>query len=290
MELTREDLEDFLNLASRFKKERYSKALDNKVLVMIFEKPSTRTRVSFEVAMMELGGKSITLNVNDIQLSRGESIEDTARTLELYSHVIGARVFNHQDIVRLARATRIPVINLLSDLYHPCQIVGDLLTIKELKGLNNITLAWVGDGNNVCNSLIIGCSLLGIRVNLAIPEGYEPYKEALEFAKDYVKIMRDPREAVKDVDIVYTDSFVPMGKEHEREVRLKKLFPKYQVNKELFSLAKDDAIFMHCLPAKRGEEVTDDVIDGERSVVWRQAENRLHAQKAILYRLLKGKD
>ncbi len=287
LELSAEELNNLLELAKRFKVERYNQALRNKVFVMIFQKVSTRTRVSFEVAMRELGGYAITLNANDIQLSRGESIEDTARTLELYSDAIGARVFAHEDVVRLARASRVPVINLLSDLYHPCQILGDLLTIREVKGNSkDLTLAWIGDCNNVCNSLIIGCSLADIKVRIGCPEGYEPYKEALNFAKD-VEILHDPRDAVRDADIVYTDSFVSMGKESEREERLKVFLPRYQVNKELFSLAKSDAIFMHCLPAKRGEEVTDDVIDSDRSVVWRQAENRLHAQKALLYTLLR---
>lgn len=286
MELTTKELDDIIGLASQLKKDRYKKLLNGKVFTMIFQKASTRTRVSFEVALLELGGNTITLNINDIQLSRGESIEDTARTLALYSSAIGARVYSHNDIVRLAKASKVPVINMLSDLYHPCQILGDLLTISEVKKSKDLTIVWVGDGNNVCNSLIIGCHLAKIKVRVACPEGYEPYKEALEFTKDSVEIIHDPKKAVKDADIVYTDSFVSMGHEDEREERLKIFLPDYQVNKELFGLAKSDAIFMHCLPAKRGEEVTDDVIDSERSVVWQQAENRLHAQKALLVTLL----
>ncbi len=288
MELNKDELEDLITLAIKMKKDRYSKALENKIFTMIFQKASTRTRVSFEVAMVELGGHAITLNINDIQLSRFESIEDTARTLALYSHGIGARVYSHQDIIKLANNSKVPVINLLSDLYHPCQVLGDLLTIRELKGnKDNLTLAWIGDGNNVCNSLIIGTYLANIKMRVACPEGYEPYNEAIRFAKGNVEITHNPKEAIKDADIVYTDSFVSMGHEKEREERVRVFLPKYQVNSELFALAKSNAIFMHCLPAKRGEEVTNDVIDSNRSVIWQQAENRLHAQKALLYRLLR---
>jgi ornithine carbamoyltransferase len=286
MELSSKELNNIIRFAMKLKKDRYKKLLKNKVFAMIFQKASTRTRVSFEVAMLELGGNAITLNINDIQLSRGESIEDTARTLALYTDGIGARVYAHDDIVRLAKASRVPVINMLSELYHPCQTLGDLLTIKELKK-RPTTLAWIGDGNNVCNSLIIGAHLAKIKVRVGCPEGYEPYEEALKFAKGSVEIIHDPREAIRDADIVYTDSFISMGHEHEKDERLKVFLPNYQVNKKLFALAKKDAIFMHCLPAKRGEEVTDDVIDSKRSVVWKQAENRLHAQKALLATLLK---
>jgi ornithine carbamoyltransferase len=268
----------------------YAQSLAGKVLAMIFQKPSTRTRVSFDLAMHKLGGHTITLNASEIQLSRGESIEDTARTLSCYVDAIGARVYNHEDVVKLANAASVPVINMLSDLYHPCQVLGDLLTIKEVKGrLSGLTLAWVGDGNNVCNSMVIGCSLVGIVVNVACPKNYEPIKDALDFAIEHngsVNIMEDPKEAVSNSDIVYTDSFVSMGKESERDERLKVFLPRYQVNDELISLAREDAIFMHCLPAKRGEEVTDSVIDSNRSVVWLQAENRMHAQKALLYMLM----
>ncbi len=307
MELDSKDVAEILSIAEMMKggmakargrrrgRFRLNMArLKDKVFVMIFQKPSTRTRVSFEVAMRELGGYAITLNVSDIQLSRGESIEDTARTLSRYADAIGARVYAHDDIVRLARAADVPVINMLSDLYHPCQILGDLLTIKEVKGkLAGLTLAWVGDGNNVCNSLIIGSTLTGMIMKIACPRGYEPSQDALNFAREhngYVEIMEDPREAVMDADIVYTDSLVSMGKEAEREERLKVFLPRYQVNDDLIALAKSDAIFMHCLPAKRGEEVTDSVIDGPHSVVWQQAENRLHAQKALLYLMLTSAD
>ncbi|MFN4336938.1 MAG: ornithine carbamoyltransferase [Candidatus Nitrosocaldus sp.] len=307
MELDSKDVAKILSIAEMMKGRMVGRArgkrgrfrlntarLKDKVFVMIFQKPSTRTRVSFEVAMRELGGYTIALNASDIQLSRGESIEDTARTLSRYADVIGARVYAHSDIERLARAADIPVINMLSDLYHPCQILGDLLTIKEVKGkLAGLTLAWVGDGNNVCNSLIIGSALTGMIMKIACPKGYEPLQDALNFAREhngYVEIMEDPRDAVRDADIVYTDSLVSMGKEAEREERLRVFLPMYQVNDDLIALAKSDAIFMHCLPAKRGEEVTDSVIDGSHSVVWQQAENRLHAQKALLYLMLTNTD
>lgn len=293
MELKGKEIEQIIKLALKLKK-RSKPVLKNKVFAMIFQKPSTRTRVSFEVAMLELGGHAVNLSMNDLQLSRGETIEDTARTLSVYADAIGARVNDHKDVVKLASAASIPVINMLSDIYHPCQVLGDLLTIREVKGkFKGLKLAWVGDGNNVCNSLIAGCTMMGINVSVACPKGYEPNKEAIDFAKSEAaknkctfEIVNDPKEAVKNSDIIYTDAFVSMGKEVEREERLKIFLPNYQVNAELMKLAKSDVVFMHCLPAKRGEEVTDDVIDGKHSVVWQQAENRLHAQKALLCLLL----
>jgi len=295
MELNGKEIANLLNLASKLKKKN-QQMLKNKVLAMIFQKPSTRTRVSFETAMFELGGHAINLGMNEIQLSRGETIEDTARTLSVYADAIAARVYSHNDVERLADAASVTVINMLSDLYHPCQVLGDLLTIKEQKRrLNGLNLAWIGDGDNVCNSLMIGCSLTSINVIVACPKGYEPYQKAIEFARKVsakngstVQITSDPKQAIKNADIVYTDSFVSMGKEAEKDARLGIFLPNYQVNADLMSLAKRDAIFMHCLPAKRGEEVTDDVIDGKQSVVWQQAENRLHTQKALLCMLLKN--
>ena len=292
MELDGKEVAKLLNLASKLKK-RNQQLLKNKILVMIFQKPSTRTRVSFETAMFELGGHAINLTMNEIQLSRGETIEDTARTLSVYADAIAARVYAHSDVEKLAKAASVPVINMLSDLHHPCQALGDLLTIKEQKRkLNGLNLAWIGDGDNVCNSLIVGCALTGINVTVACPKGYEPYQGALEFAKSAkngstVQITNDAKQAVRNADIVYTDSFVSMGKESEKNTRLNTFLPDYQVNAGLMSLAKRDSIFMHCLPAKRGEEVTNDVIDNKQSVVWQQAENRLHAQKALLCMLLK---
>ncbi len=295
MELSNREVANLLKLASKLKKKN-QQLLKNKVLAMIFQKPSTRTRVSFETAMFELGGHAINLSMNDIQLSRGETIEDTARTLSVYADAIGARVHSHKDVERLANAASVPVINMLSDLYHPCQVLGDLLTIKEQKRkLNGLNLAWVGDGDNVCNSLIIGCVLTGINVAIACPKGYEPSQDVLEFARrasasngSTVQLSSDAKRAVKNADIVYTDSFVSMGRETEKDTRLSVFLPNYQVDATLMSFAKRDAIFMHCLPAKRGEEVTDDILDGKQSVVWQQAENRLHVQKALLCMLLKN--
>ncbi len=257
---------------------------------MIFQKPSTRTRVSFETAVYQLGGHPLNLGWNEMQLGRGETISDTAKVLDRYVDAIMARVFSHSDLVELAENAKVPVINGLSDRYHPCQILADLLTLmqhkKRLKGLK---LAYVGDGNNVCNSLIIGCAKTGVNVSVARPNGYGPDQEAVKLAEEAttqfgstVQITDDPEEAVKGSDAVYTDTFVSMGMEKEKEARLQLFVPKYQVNKSLFSLAKPDAIFLHCLPAHRGEEVTRDVIDGPTSVVWDEAENRQHTSRGLL--------
>jgi ornithine carbamoyltransferase len=263
--------------------------LKGKTLGMIFAKPSTRTRVSFETAMTQLGGHAIYMGVGDLQLGRGETIADTARTLSRYVDAVMARLFKHEDIVELARNSSVPVINGLTDLLHPCQTLADLQTIREKKGmLKGLKLAWVGDGNNVCNSLLLGCTLVGMNISVACPEGYEPPAEIVGQAGTNAKrsgaeleIINDPKEAVKGADVVYTDVFVSMGQEAERERRLRD-FKGYQVNRELLKRAKKDVIFMHCLPAHRGEEVAAEVIDGPHSVVFDQAENRLHAQKAVL--------
>ena len=264
--------------------------LKGKTLGLIFQKPSTRTRVSFEIAMFQLGGNTIYLNSNDLQMSRGESIEDTSKTLSLYVDCIVARVFSHVDLQDLARYSKVPVINGLSDLFHPCQVLADLMTILENKHYcKGLHLAWIGDGNNVCSDLLIGCMKMGISVVAAIPEGFEPPNSVLEAARRIgyknncgFDITREPTVAVKGADIVVTDTFVSIGTESEREARRAVFLPKYQVNSNLMELAKGDSIFMHCLPAKRGEEVTADVIDGKSSVVWIEAENRLHVQKALL--------
>ena len=267
--------------------------LKGKTLGMIFEKPSTRTRVSFETAMTHLGGHAIYLGVGDLQLGRGETIADTARTLSRYVDVIMARLFKHGDLLELARNSRVPVINGLTDLLHPCQVLADLFTIRERKGeLRGLKLAYVGDGNNVCNSLLLGCSKVGINISVATPEGYAPDAEILkqaereaEVSKTKVEVGTDPHEAVIGADVVYTDVWVSMGQEAERERRLRD-FRGYQVDSKLLGDAKPDVIFMHCLPAHRGEEVAADVIDGPHSVVFDQAENRLHVQKAILAHLV----
>ena len=264
--------------------------LKGKTLGLIFQKPSTRTRVSFEIAMFQLGGNTIYLNSNDLQLSRGESLEDTSKTLSLYVDCIVARVFSHVDLQDLARYSKVPVINGLSDLFHPCQVLADLMTILENKHYcKGLHLAWIGDGNNVCSDLLIGCMKMGISVVAAIPEGFEPPNSVLEVARRIgyknncgFDITREPAVAVKGADIVVTDTFVSIGTESERDARRAVFLPKYQVNSNLMELAKGDSIFMHCLPAKRGEEVTADVIDGKSSVVWIEAENRLHIQKALL--------
>jgi ornithine carbamoyltransferase len=268
--------------------------LRGKILGMIFQKPSTRTRVSFETAILQLGGNAINLSFNDLQLSRGESIEDTSRTLSLYLNCIVARVFSHNDIEKLSRHSTVPVINGLSDLFHPCQILSDMLTILEHKNkLRDITLAYIGDGNNVCNDLLLACSKLGINIRVATPRGFEPLNWVIDVAKDECKknkstvlITTDPFEEIKEVDVIYTDTFISIGKEEEKEKRDYIFLPNYQINDRLVEHAKSDYIFMHCLPAKRGKEVTAEIIDGPHSVVWTQAENRLHVQKALLIKLL----
>jgi ornithine carbamoyltransferase len=264
--------------------------LKGKTLGLIFQKPSTRTRVSFEIAMFQLGGNTIYLNSNDLQMSRGESVEDTAKTLSLYVDCIVARVFSHEDLQNLARFSKVPVINGLSDLFHPCQVLADLMTIMEYKHhFKGLQLAWIGDGNNVCSDLLIGCMKTGISVVAAIPKGFEPPISVLDIVRSVgyknncaFDVIREPTEAVKNADIVVTDTFVSIGTENERETRRSVFLPKYQVSSSLMESAKADSIFMHCLPAKRGEEVTADVIDGKSSVVWIEAENRLHMQKALL--------
>lgn len=270
------------------------KQLEGKILGMLFQKPSTRTRISFETAILQLGGNAINLSFNDLQLSRGESIEDTARTFSLYLDCLVARVFSHSDIELLSQYSNIPVINGLSDLFHPCQVLADLLTIMEYKKrLEGITLAFVGDGNNVCNDLLLGCSKLGINIKISTPSGFEPLKRVVDVAKkdsaknnSYVLVSNDPSEVVKDADVVVTDTFISIGKESEKQHRDGIFLPKYQVNTSLVKNAKEDYIFMHCLPAKRGMEVTGEIIDGPHSVVWSEAKNRLYVQKALLIKLL----
>ena len=267
-----------------------SKSLKGKILGMIFQKPSTRTRVSFETAMLHLGGYAINLSFNDLQLSRGESIEDTAKTFSLYVNVLMARVYAHEHIERLAKTATIPVINGLSDMFHPCQILADLQTILEYKKkLRGLKLTYIGDGNNICNDLLLGCSKLGIDISVSTPLGFEPLDWITEIARLESKkndssllITSNPKEAITNADVVVTDTHISIGKENEIDNREKLFFPKYQVNSELVKLAKKDYIFMHCLPAKRGKEVSSSVIDGPHSVVWTEAENRLHVQKALL--------
>ena len=290
-ELDSKEIEHLLELAIELKKEQKKghekPILQNKTLAMIFEKPSTRTRVSFEVGMLQLGGHAITLSSDNLQMSRGETISDTAKTLSRYVDAIMARVYDHDTLEEFSAYSSIPVINGLSNLYHPCQILADLMTIKEhKKNLKKIKIAWIGDGNNVCNSLILGCSKLQIEISVATPNGFEPSDVAVSTAKLHTKIeiTNDPITAITDADVVMTDTFVSIH--NTDKDRLSKFLPKFQINSDLMKNAKKDAIFLHCLPAKRDQEVTSDVIDGPQSVVWDEAENRLHVQKALLVSLL----
>jgi len=291
--LTREEIEQILKTSELLKfqllRGQEHPLLKGKTLAMIFEKPSTRTRVSFEVGMWQLGGYALYLSANDLQLGRGETIGDTAQTLSRYVNGIMARVFSHQTILDLIQHSKVPVINGLSDFSHPCQGLADLFTVYEKKGrLNGLKLAYVGDGNNVAHSLIDGCSKVGMNIVLSCPKGYEPDSKVVAVGKreakingSEVKVTDDPKEAVKGADIIYTDVWASMGKEKEHAERIKVLKP-YQVNSKLVKGAKEDYIFMHCLPAHRGEEVTDEVADSKNSVIFDQAENRLHTQKALM--------
>jgi ornithine carbamoyltransferase len=290
-ELDSKEIEHLIELAIELKKQQKKgnekPVLQGKTLAMIFEKPSTRTRVSFEVGMLQLGGHAITLSSDNLQTSRGETISDTAKALSRYVDVIMARVYEHETLEKLAEHATVPIINGLSDSYHPCQILADLMTIKEhKKNLKKVKIAWIGDGNNVCNSLILGCSKLNIKISVATPDGFEPSNIAVSTAKLHteIEITNDPSKAVEDADVVMTDTFVSIH--NDEKDRLEKFLPKFQVNSDLMKKAKKDAIFLHCLPAKRDQEVTGDVIDGPQSVVWDEAENRLHAQKALLLSLL----
>jgi len=267
--------------------------LQGKTLGMIFQKSSTRTRVSFEVAMYQLGGYALFLNANDLQLGRGESLADTARVLSRYLDGVMIRTYAQADVEEFARYATIPVINALTDLLHPCQILADLLTIKEYKGtLTGLKLAYVGDGNNICHSLLFGCAKVGMDISVASPEGYKPDENIVRLARldassagSKVEILTDPVEAVSEADIVVTDVWASMGQEAEQAKRTV-VFAPYQVNEKLVAHAHQDYIFLHCLPAHRGEEVTADIIDGPHSAVWDEAENRLHTQKAVLAMLL----
>jgi ornithine carbamoyltransferase len=290
MDLTPDELRQLLKRASELKAMLHAgqvhEPLKNKVLAMLFEKSSTRTRVSFEAGMAQLGGHAMFLSPRDTQLGRGEPIEDTARVLSSMVDIIMVRTFEHEKITRLASRSRVPVINGLTDWLHPCQLLADMQTWLEHRGdMRGRTAAWVGDGNNMCNSYINAARQLDFKLNIACPEGYDPDSELLKLAGDSVRIVRDPREACRDADLVVTDVWASMGQEDEQNTRAQ-AFANYQVNSSLMALAKPDALFMHCLPAHRGEEVSAEVIDGAQSVVWDEAENRLHAQKALLEFLL----
>ena len=296
-DLTSEEVLDLLKLGLKLKKELKEgiphPILKGKTLGMIFTKSSTRTRVSFEVGMTQLGGYPLFLSSNDIQLGRGESIHDTAKVLERYLDGIMIRTFAHSDVLELAEEASIPVINALTDLLHPCQVLADLMTAYEHKGrLEGLKFAYIGDGNNMAHSIMYGCAKAGLDCAIATPEQYRCDAEVVANAKDDFRksgrklvITSDPVEAIKDADIVYTDTWVSMGQEAEKAER-QRIFTPYTVDGKLFSNAKDDAVFMHCLPAYRGFEVTEEVIDGPQSVIFDEAENRLHAQKAVMATLM----
>jgi len=298
-DLSLDEINAIFDLAADLKKKLREgtphKFLEGQTLGMIFSKPSTRTRVSFETGIYQLGGIGMYFGPTDLQLKRSENIYDTAKVLSRYLNGIMTRTFDHQDVIDLAKYASIPVINGLTDLLHPCQVLADLFTILEKKGkVKGLKLAYVGDGNNVAHSLLYGCSKVGMNISIASPKRYNPKEEIVKASirnsnamNSKVEIIDNPEEAVKDADIIYTDVWASMGQESEATER-KKIFNKYQVNERLVKLAKEDYIFMHCLPAHRGDEVVDEIMDSPNSVVFDEAENRLHVQKAIMV-LLMGK-
>lgn len=291
----KDDVKHILELASKIKAGEIEKnPLEGKTLAMIFEKPSTRTRVSFDVGMYQLGGRTLFLSSNDLQMGRGEPISDTAKVLSRFVDGIMIRAIEHDDVVELAKYSDVPVISGLTNLEHPCQVLADVLTIKEHFGsFDGKKICFVGDGNNVCNSLLLIAPILGMNMSVTCPKGYEPNSQIIKKAQKLanknnteITVTDDVELALNNVDVVYTDVWVSMGDEIE-SVQREIDFKPYQVNSDLMKLANDDAIFMHCLPAIRGQEVSADVIDGPQSVVFDEAENRLHAQKAVLYYYLK---
>ena len=290
LDLSSQELTQLLNraieLKSMHKAGEIYEPLKNKVMAMIFEKSSTRTRVSFEAGMTQLGGHAMFLSPRDTQLGRGEPIEDTARVLSSMVDIIMVRTFEHKKIEKLAEYSSVPVINGLTDWVHPCQLLADMQTWMEHRGdITGRTVTYVGDGNNMCHSYINAARQLDFKLNIACPEGYDPDTSLVKAAGDCVTIFRNPKDACKGSDLVVTDVWASMGQEEEQKIR-EKAFANFQVNQELMSLTNEDALFMHCLPAHRGEEVSADIIDGKQSVVWDEAENRLHAQKALVEFLL----
>jgi len=296
-DLSTEEVWQILNLAKELKEEWQKGGnkpiLKGKTLGMVFQKPSLRTRVSFEMGMIHLGGQALYLSPNEIKLGERESVPDVARVLSRYVDGIMARVFAHRHIEELAAYSRVPVINGLSDYNHPCQALSDLFTIWEKRGeLKGLKLAYVGDGNNVATSLLFAATKVGMDISLASPEGYELSDDVVELGQEFaarsgskIELVRDPAMAVHEADVIYTDVWTSMGQEEETEKRLK-IFPPYQVNAALVAMAKPDVMVMHCLPAHRGQEITDEVADGPHSVIFDQAENRMHTQKAILALLM----
>ena len=291
-DLTPEEIRRIFNLTFKLKKKN-KKYLKDKTLGMIFEKSSTRTRVSFEVGMFQLGGTALFLSKNDLQLGRGETIKDTALVLARYLDGIMIRAYSHKNVLELAKYSSIPVINGLTDLLHPCQALSDFFTILEFKGtVKNLKIGYIGDGNNVANSLVITAAKLGANITIASPEGYFINKAIEEQAREFAKksgsviiLSKDPLEAAKEADVLYTDVWVSMGQESEKEKKIS-IFQNYRIDSDLLKKAREDVIVLHCLPAHRGEEITDEVMDGSRSVIFDQAENRLHTQKAIMTLLM----
>jgi ornithine carbamoyltransferase len=294
LDISRTELDGIITEAEKLKRQKKAGVphalLAGKTLAMIFEKASTRTHISFEVGMNELGGHALFLNARDMQIWRGEEIRDTARAASRYVSAIMIRAYKHSTIEEFAKYATIPVINGLSDLEHPCQLLADIMTMKEHFGsIHDLKVAWVGDGNNVCNSLILSTVLTGYDVTVATPEGYEPEDAFVKKARSLggnVKLVRKPEDAVKDADVIVTDTWISMGDDEEKDVRLK-VFKQYTVDAALLRHASPGARVLHCLPAHRGQEIADEVMEGGQSLVWDEAENRLHAQKALLVRLLK---
>lgn len=287
-DLTKEEIYKIFDITKYFKSIRKEKKitehLKNLTIGLLFSKPSTRTRLSFEVAIYQLGGFPIYFSTETTQISRGESIKDTAKVISKYIDGIIIRTYKQEDLEEFANYSEIPVINALTDLYHPVQILCDFFTIYEKKGtLENIKITYIGDGNNICNTLIEGCDLLGIEIRISCPDEYRPNEKVIENVKNknLLKISSKPDIFIEDADIIYTDTWVSMGNEGEKEKRIK-IFKNYQVNEKLIKKAKKDFLFMHCLPAHRGEEVVNEIIDGPNSIVFEQAENRLYCQKGLL--------
>ena len=295
MDLSREEIIDLLNMADQLKYELKHgiehRLLAGKTLGMIFQKASTRTRVSFETGIYQLGGYGLFLSSNDLQIGRGEPVEDTARVLSRYLDGIMIRTFDQEEVEKLAEYGSIPVINGLTDFCHPCQVLADLMTVREYKGtLKGLKMCFIGDGNNMANSLIVGGLKTGMTVSIACPEGYRPPQEILDFTKDYegkFLLTDSPAEAAKDADVIFTDVWASMGQEGEAEKR-REAFKGYQVNAELLSHAKPDCMVQHCLPAHRGEEIAADVFEAHSKEIFDEAENRLHAQKAVMVTLMRG--
>lgn len=293
LDLTTEEITELLNLADQLKYEQKNgikhHRLEGKTLGMIFQKASTRTRVSFETGMYQLGGYALFLSASDLQIGRGEPVEDTARVLSRYIDGIMIRTFEQSEVESLAKYGSIPVINGLTDFCHPCQVLADLLTVREHKGrLEGLKMCYIGDGNNMANSLIVGGLKMGMTVSVACPEGYEPHEDVLNYAvpTGNFTLCRDPKDAAKDADVIFTDVWSSMGQEGEAQQRRKAFEGIYQVNDELLSVAKADCMVQHCLPAHRGEEITAEVFEAHADEIFDEAENRLHAQKAVLVKLM----